>query len=272
MPANPTTQRMGELHEEYLAGINGGTKSRSSGNQWFDQGDGRDNHDDPFAFCWDGKSTRGKQIAVTLDMITKIREQAQGERPQIGLRWYGNDLLDKVTEDWIAITADDFAEMKEAAMAWALLQRAAGRTVSVEEITGLLASGPAPEAADPAPPPAVPDDVARELERLREACRYYKSLAEMAAQNPMVSPIVPRLPWTVIYQVHRMGSSELGGMHYDENGHMTPVIVRTARVERSMRDKPRLIVNDIRLPEGDLYIDGVLMVRASEAEPGLVQG
>ena len=140
MPPKPPAQQMGELHEVYLADVNGGRKSRASGSQWDDQGDGRNGHDGPFAFCWDGKSTRGQQIAVTLAMIAKIREQAQGERPQIGLRWYADDALSKVLADWVAVQGADWEEVLDAARKWAELEShpaliaAAGGTVSPEEL------------------------------------------------------------------------------------------------------------------------------------------
>lgn len=108
----PDRNEMARLHEEFLAALNGGRKSKASGSTWKDQGDGRGNSlTEEFAFAWDGKSTRGQSIAVSREMITKIREQAAGERPQIGLRFYGSDDLRQVDEDWIAITAADYAEL-----------------------------------------------------------------------------------------------------------------------------------------------------------------
>lgn len=104
--------RMGELHEIYLAEIFGGRKSRGSGNQWDDPADGRNDHTTtPFAFAWDGKSTTGTSITITEAMIEKIRDQAGGERPAIGLRWYGNQALTLVDEDWVLITAADMEEL-----------------------------------------------------------------------------------------------------------------------------------------------------------------
>lgn len=351
MPANPTTQRMGERHEEFLAEINGGTKTKSSGNQWHDQGDGRDAHDAPFAFCWDGKSTRGKQIAVTLDMIAKIREQAQGERPQIGLRWYGNDALDKVTEDWIAITAADFAEMKQDARLWAAVTAILGDTTpggieallreygqkvedsarlarELEEVTRqrdlegsnglnlarelesvkhrlrqevdsalayrrdleqsrnsyarameLLAEA---RSAAEAPADTGTDDPGRQsVESLQQILKAveadrdrYRELATAAQRGRLIPPHVPRLPWTVVFQLKLDGRVEGSGIHYASDGVLTPFEVSTVRVERSLdsANRPRLIVNDARVSSGDLYIDGKLLARACADDASIEEG
>lgn len=309
MPANPTTQRMGELHELFLAEINGGTKTTSSGNQWHDQGDGRDTHDAPFAFCWDGKSTRGQQIAVTLAMIAKIREQSQGERPQIGLRWYANDALDQVTEDWIAIQAADFEEMKLAAIRCAELDeelvgvrcelgevrthRDALRE-EVELVTGqrdlegrnalrmaeeLGAARQALEAASAAGTAADPSAARESVESLQEVLKAveadrdrFRELAIAAQKGKLIPAYVPRLPWTVVYRVRLPGRSEFSGMHYDADGNMTPFEISTVRVERSIGNRPRLIVNELRVPDGDLYTDGMLIARVCQGDASIEAG
>jgi hypothetical protein len=309
---------MGELHEEHLARINGGTKTRSSGNQWHDQGDGRDNHDQPFAFCWDGKSTRGKQIAVTLDIIAKIREQSQGERPQIGLRWYGNDALDIVLEDWIAILATDFEEMKLAAIRCALAETEAGdlrdQAAMVDSLQTALgkaeedligvrcelgevrthrdalreeldAAGRALETAQGGTSREEAISRASEMEsrydrvtislRDMEADRNrYRELATAAQKGRLIPPYVPRVPWTVVYQVRLDGRIESSGLHYAEDGQVTPFEVGTVRVERSIGsdNRPRLVVNEMRVPDGDLYTDGVLVARTCHDDPSVEAG
>lgn len=340
MPAKPTTQQMGDKHEVFLAQVNGGTKTRASGSKWHDQGDGRNAHDEPFAFCWDGKSTRGQQIAVTLAMIAKIREQAQGERPQIGLRWYGNDALDQVTEDWIAIPAADFEELKAYAVRCAELEtqvpdlsqiserlyiagRAEGENAKLREDLAtardeiahweVRAENPgerlhaeaeaslalrrdleqsrhtvaayAQERAERAQDvlaSAGPADAARQsVESLQailkavEADRdRFRELAIAAQKGKLIPGYVPRLPWTVVYQVRLEGRIESSGMHYDADGNMTPFEVGTVRIERSLGsdNRPRLIVNELRVPDGDLYTDGVLIARACQVDVSIEAG
>lgn len=326
MPAKPTTQQMGDKHEVFLAQVNGGTKTRASGSQWHDQGDGRNTHDEPFAFCWDGKSTRGQQIAVTLAMIAKIREQAQGERPQIGLRWYGNDALDQVTEDWIAIPAADFEELKAYAVRCAELEtqvpdlsqvserlyiagRAEGenarlheelesvkRRLEQEAETSLALrrdleqsrhtvaayAQERAERAQDALAAAGPADAARQsVESLQEILKAveadrdrFRELAIAAQKGKLIPGYVPRLPWTVVYQVRLEGRIESSGMHYDADGNMTPFEVGTVRIERSLGsdNRPRLIVNELRVPDGDLYTDGVLIARACQVDASIEVG
>ena len=54
-------QRMADLHEEFLADLIGGRRSRCSGNQWRDAMDGRNTVGTaPYPFAFDGKATLGK--------------------------------------------------------------------------------------------------------------------------------------------------------------------------------------------------------------------
>jgi hypothetical protein len=244
-----TTARMGELHEEHLAEINGGRKSRSSGNQWHDAADGRNSRDDPFNFAWDGKSTLGKGINVTLDMIAKIREQAGGERPEIGLRWYGSGDLTQVTEDWIAVPDVDFEEMKIAATAY--------------------------EAARPKVEAALADldRLGTENERLSKALgqaletvRAMREEAERTVpeQGREIPGFVPQLPWMTVYHMASAVpgvKSLIWGVRYEADGRRVPVEVDEIRVERHMGNRPRLIVNNAVVRNGDLYQEGALAVR-----------
>src|SRR5690348_13915581 len=120
MPPTPPTQQMGERHEKDVAEALGMVTTPGSGNGK-DKGDAHHHHDTPFAFRMDAKSTKGKQIAVTLAMLEKLREQAGGERPALPLRWYANEALTKVAEDWIAVTLMDFSELVADARDWAAL-------------------------------------------------------------------------------------------------------------------------------------------------------
>jgi hypothetical protein len=108
-------KKMGDAHENFLTEILGGRKTRASGSVWKDQMDGRHNRMDvPFAFAWDGKSTLAASVSVSRKMWEKAREQAAGERPLLGLRFYDTERLD-VGEDLVVMSAHDFAEMLEEA-------------------------------------------------------------------------------------------------------------------------------------------------------------
>lgn len=115
MTRSKLNKRMGDGHERHIADLLGGYVSRGSGNQWRDQMDGRLNRlTRKFAFAWDGKSTLAKSISVTREMWEKARDQAGGERPMLGLRFYDNERLD-VGEDLVVLKLDDFAELLEEA-------------------------------------------------------------------------------------------------------------------------------------------------------------
>ncbi|MEV7675170.1 hypothetical protein [Streptomyces sp. NPDC088752] len=113
-------QAMGDAHEKHLAETLGMRQTRGSGNQWRDQMDAKhDRTSTQYAFAVDGKSTLGKSVSVTRDMWDKAVEQAGGERPMLGLRFYDSGAL-KVHADLVACDLLDFAELLEAAKAWEL--------------------------------------------------------------------------------------------------------------------------------------------------------
>jgi hypothetical protein len=107
---------MAEVHEEHLAEVYGGHRTRGSGNQWREQTDGRQSHRElELAFAWDGKSTRGDSIGVSKAMLHKVREQAHGERPLLPLRYYEDDRL-RIFEDYAVIREDDLLALMEMAV------------------------------------------------------------------------------------------------------------------------------------------------------------
>lgn len=110
---------MGAAHEKAIAEKLGMRQSRGSGNQWRDPIDARHNHlDTEWAFAVDGKSTLAKSISVTLPMWEKAAEQAGAERPMLALRFYNDASLSRVGHDLAVCELDDFAAMRQAALAW----------------------------------------------------------------------------------------------------------------------------------------------------------
>jgi hypothetical protein len=107
-----TTRKMSDRHEDDLVAILGGERTRNSGAVWSDQADvhqtGLDQH---YRFTMDGKSTLGKGITITREMIAKLREQSRGLDPLLPLRWYLDDRLTMVDEDWVALDLETFQAM-----------------------------------------------------------------------------------------------------------------------------------------------------------------
>jgi len=250
MPATPPSQRMGELHEIHLAEVFAGTKTKSSGNQWSDPADGKNHADLPWPFRWDGKSTRGKQVAVTLDMITKIREQAGTRLPALGLRWYGNETLTDVTEDWVAVPADVFGD---------LLDTARRGAAGVSELNSARA-----ESARLAEYTRVCED---RIERLTEELSQARRDPYLPRQVP---PHIPALPWTLI----ATSGGIISAIHYAADGAMSPVSVQELRVEHGAGhdSRPRIFLNGIKAARGSLYRDGLLVALAWQDHPELEIG
>jgi hypothetical protein len=108
-------KRMGDKHEAFLTDILGGRQSRGSGNQWHNPMDGRTSRmTTRYAFAWDGKSTLSKSVSVTREMWKKAVEQAGGERPMIGIRFYDTEALD-VGLDLALVNLHDLVEVLERA-------------------------------------------------------------------------------------------------------------------------------------------------------------
>ena len=106
-----TNQRMADAHEQFLVDLFGGRRTRGSGNQWTNPMDGRTSRmKEPFGFAWDGKATLGGSIGVSRAMWAKAVEQAEGERPMLGLRYYENERLD-VRYDLVVVSAYDMSEV-----------------------------------------------------------------------------------------------------------------------------------------------------------------
>lgn len=102
---------MSRRHEDDLAALFDGRRTKGSGSQWNDVADGR-NHGlvTPFPLAWDGKSTLASSLSITRAMWAKISEEAQGEIPMIAVRFYLNERLD-VGDDLVVLRTDDFAEI-----------------------------------------------------------------------------------------------------------------------------------------------------------------
>jgi hypothetical protein len=104
---------MAEAHEKHIQERLGGRKTRGSGNQPANPMDGRHSrYDQPIAFAWDCKATRGQSIAISRRMWEKAVEQSHGERPMIPLRFYDSDRL-QVGLDLVVLTLDDLEELLE---------------------------------------------------------------------------------------------------------------------------------------------------------------
>ena len=296
MAINPTTREMSDAHEARLAAAFDGTVQPGSGNQWHHQGDVRNAHDLPFAFTLDGKSTMGKGITVTLEMIAKIIEQAQGERPGFGLRWYGSGDMSDVLHDFVLLLLSDVEEMLTAARAWAGLEAELGG-VSAQEVIRLLDGFRDAEAQiarlrgelDRARGPHDRDQILGSLidEEKAESARLREEndglQAELATvrlqlsrhlQGMEVPDYIPMLPWTTVHITNLRGRQEKSGVHYDAEGHRQTFDVGEIRVERmpDSSNRPRLMVNNKRVSHGDLYVDGHLRTRAATTRKSIEVG
>lgn len=308
MPSNPPNAEMGRIHEDYIARVLDGRRTRASGSQWFDQGDVRNNHDLPFAFCADGKSTKGKQIAVTLAMIEKLREQAQGERPVMPLRWYGNDNLDEVLEDWFLVTGPDMEEMLTAARAWAEISSCVGGMTPDNIREYLEEWGKAREAArvladgtqrmikgheqDLGTISALQDALDQARRDLLDAGERVAArdleLQALRERGPLAVPAtalshVPQLPWTVLKpfsedeQAQRKAARQpdAGGIAFDyaADGTVQSRLFKEARIERSMNNRPKVFVDNVQARIADLYdTRGVLRARVWQDKPSAEVG
>ena len=114
-----TTRAMSDRHEDHLAEVLAGRKTRGSGNQFRDQMDGKQSYrEQHYTFAWDGKATLGKSISVTREMWAKAQEQAHWATPILPLRFYANERLTQVDADLVVVDLDTFAAMQRDANAY----------------------------------------------------------------------------------------------------------------------------------------------------------
>lgn len=282
MPASPSTSEMGRRHVERAAEVLGCVPSAGSGNRWQDPADGRSPHDGPYPVALEGKSTRGKSITVTLEMLAKLREQSLGENPVLPLCWYGTDDLTEILEDWAAVPLDFLAEILASARAWAELEAHLG-SVTREEVTALvlkadLAEGlrrslaGAQEALIQADKRLAARDT--ELDALREQAQAQSQVLAAEARQ-----VVPHLPWSVVRLLPKgtgigsAGDAAATVVDYDAAGLMTTWRAATVRIDRSMSNHPKVFVNDVQARNADVYDrDGRLLARVCRTDPSIEVG
>lgn len=80
MPA-PVTRKMSSRHEDHLAEVLQGTKTRNSGATWADQGDGHQTHSEGhWRFTWDGKALGLDAQILTPQGYTKMGDIQVGDQ------------------------------------------------------------------------------------------------------------------------------------------------------------------------------------------------
>jgi len=284
MPANPSTAEMGRRHVERAAEALGCVPSSGSGNRWQNPADGRSPHDKPYPLALEGKSTRGKSISVTLEMIAKLREQSLGENPVLPMCWYGTDDLTEVLEDWAAVPLDFLAEVLVSARKFVELETELG-DVTPEHIKALvlragLVDGLRKNLAEAhealtAAGEAIAlrnldvRDAEAEVARLRDREAYPKELAQW----------VPKLPWTVIRifpedQRGKSADNPAGAaVHYEPDGTQRLSKVRQVRVQRSAVNRPQVFADNVRIRNADVFgSDGRLLARSCEDDESIEEG
>lgn len=119
------TRDMSERHEAFLADLFGGRMTKGSGSHWTDQMDGKQaKGSGEVVFVWDGKSTLGKGLTITMEMWAKAVEQSRPwETTMVALRWFTNDRLTHVGLDLAVVEATVLAD----------LQRDANEVVALRE-------------------------------------------------------------------------------------------------------------------------------------------
>ena len=229
--------QMAELHEAFLAELFGGRQSKASGATWPNQGDGENNRmTTEFAFTWDGKSTRGKGITVDRATLEKIREQAGGNRPALGLRFYDTDDLQRIGEDWILVPAADFGELLDCA-------RHPMFTVTDDQPVIVV-----PPTRAPPPPAFMPPEPPAQV---------------LHGTYPADLPPPPHELWPCLIVDSRHDLADPArvvnqGYYVSDGGMVSGYSVGSCRVERGLGQEDRMFVNETVINRGQLWVDGVL--------------
>lgn len=115
MAKDPTTRALSDKHAAFIERLFGAQTQRGSGNQSNRPTDNRMNRYTPYAFAFEGKSTRRESLSVRLAEWEKLRDQAHMLRPALAYRFYRPDNTLTPEVDLVALSAHDFAEILEAA-------------------------------------------------------------------------------------------------------------------------------------------------------------
>jgi hypothetical protein len=119
---NPTTRMLSDKHEAFIQELFGGRICRGSGNQTNNPLDVRMDPQDrhtPYAFGFDGKSTRGRSMSITIEAWEKVWLQGHGQRPAMPLRFYHPDNTLTPHHDLVVVSLHDFQEVLELANTYA---------------------------------------------------------------------------------------------------------------------------------------------------------
>lgn len=111
----PATHTLSRKHEDDVHALLGGHNSKSSGNQWHDPADGKlSRYEEEFAFAWDCKCVMPgtKSLSISRDDLTKLTQQAHGNRPMMPLRFYSSE-RGHIDHDFVAVKLHDFVEMRD---------------------------------------------------------------------------------------------------------------------------------------------------------------
>lgn len=116
MSVTSIKHKLSRKHEADIAEALGGVQSKSSGNQWHDQTDGRTHPYDRFSMAWDCKAAMPgtKSITITREDLAKVREQSHGQTPLMPMRWYLSE-RGHVEFDMVLVPAAFLAELLEIA-------------------------------------------------------------------------------------------------------------------------------------------------------------
>lgn len=126
-------QKMADAHEAWIRDQIAGRTPKGSGNQWHDQLDAKNGtRNTPFPIGADGKATLGKSLSITRDLWAKLREQCFGEIPTWWGRFYRDENLHIVDLDLVALEAEDFTRILEAARKWAAIEEEVGHEGDLE--------------------------------------------------------------------------------------------------------------------------------------------
>lgn len=111
MARDPSTRDLSDKHADYIEAMFEARTMRGSGNQSNRPTDNRMDGNLPYAFAFEGKSTRQASLSIKITDWHKLLDQSHALRPALAYRFYRNDNLLVPDLDLVAVRADDFAEI-----------------------------------------------------------------------------------------------------------------------------------------------------------------
>jgi hypothetical protein len=227
-----------------------------------------------YGWATEGKATCGQSIGVTREIIAKLADEAEGERPLLGLLFYADETLERIDYELVAMNADDFAEiMGDNARLRSELADAQERLANLTAGTESIATG------SPMSPGSAAELVRRAQEEAAALRRDNESLLALVATSGVLTKhqrelAVVGMPSKELWPCYVIdirksftqpsSATQERAWYVSASGEVDRLMVHTVRIDRGIGLTDRIFLNEQIVRCGELRVNGVLECRVTD--------